>query len=52
VIEGLYRSAQLRAPVALGEYRPGSHPTPGQVIQRPAVKEPELVHATPPSGQS
>jgi hypothetical protein len=36
----------------LAESRPGSPPSPDQVIERPGVGEPELVKATPPSGKS
>ena len=52
MIEVLFQSAEKRAPVRLAEPRPGSPPSPDQVIERPGVQEPELVKATPPSGKS
>jgi len=52
VIEALFQSAEKGAPVRLAESRPGSPPSPDQVIERPGVQEPELVKATPPSGKS
>jgi glucose-fructose oxidoreductase len=52
VIEALYRSAEKGAPMRLPDLRAGSPPSPDQVIERPGVREPELVNATPPSGKS
>ena len=50
VIEALYQSAAAGTPMRLGERRPGSHPKPGQLLERPPVREQELVRAAPPSG--
>jgi predicted dehydrogenase len=50
IIEALYRSAQSGKPVSLADFEPGHRPEPGQEIQRPAVKEPQLVNVQPPSG--
>jgi predicted dehydrogenase len=52
VIEALYKSADEGASMRLAEFRPGSRPSPDQVIERPGVGEPELVKAMPPSGKS
>ena len=51
IIEALTRSAETGQPVRLPP-PPGGirHPTLAQEIQRPPVREPELVNAKPPSG--
>ena len=51
MIRALYRSAETRRPVRLGEFR-RRRPEPAQEIRRPPVRKPELVHAEPPSGDS
>jgi glucose-fructose oxidoreductase len=51
VIEALYRSAESGAPVPLSGVPPGSRPSIEQLSERPAVKEPELIKVTPPSGK-
>jgi glucose-fructose oxidoreductase len=48
IIQALYRSAEMGRPVTLKDFDPGRRPVPEQEIERPAVKEPELVHANPP----
>jgi predicted dehydrogenase len=52
IIQALYESARTRRPVRLKEFDPGRRPDPSRQIDRPAVKEPELVKASPPSGKS
>jgi glucose-fructose oxidoreductase len=52
VIQALYRSAETGRPVPLEPLQRSRRPTPEQEIRRPPVQEPELVHATPPSGKS
>jgi glucose-fructose oxidoreductase len=51
VIEALLESARTGRPVSLRDFEPGARPDPDQEIRRPAVKEPELVNVTPPSGR-
>jgi predicted dehydrogenase len=50
VIQALYESARTRRPVALRDFDPGRRPEPDQAIERPPVREPELVKAGSPSG--
>jgi predicted dehydrogenase len=51
VIEAIYRSAQTHRPVSLGRFDRQRRPTAKQEIRRPPVGQmPELVHASPPSG--
>jgi predicted dehydrogenase len=52
VIRALYRSAETRKPVRLGEFGRRRRPEPSQEIRRPPVRKPELVHAETPSGDS
>jgi glucose-fructose oxidoreductase len=52
IIQALYESARTRRPIRLEEFDPGARPEPSRQISRPAVKEPELVKASPPSGKS
>jgi glucose-fructose oxidoreductase len=49
VILALYESARRGRPVDLEDFDPGQRPEPDQEIDRPAVKEPQLVKAGPPS---
>jgi glucose-fructose oxidoreductase len=52
VIEALLRSAKLGGqPVELGEFDRERRPTSRQEIRRPAVQQPELVHARAPSNE-
>ena len=51
IIRALLRSAEIGKPVHLAHIDPAVGPTPAQEMQRPAVKEPELVHAESPSGK-
>jgi glucose-fructose oxidoreductase len=50
VIQALYTAARQRKPVTLSDFDPGRRPEPDQEETRPAVKEPQLVNAEPPSG--
>jgi glucose-fructose oxidoreductase len=50
IIQALYASARKGQPVTLPGFDPGRRPEPQQEDQRPAVKEPRLVNAEPPSG--
>ena len=51
IIEALYRSAETGQPVLLPAPPEGvRHPTLAQEIQRPPVREPELVNAKAPHG--
>ena len=49
IIEALYRSAAARQPVLLPESNAEQRPSKDQVINKPKVKEPELVHTEPPT---
>ena len=49
VIRALYRSAQSGHPEKLDEFMHKTSPGMTQEIKRPAVREPELVHASSPS---
>jgi glucose-fructose oxidoreductase len=49
IIEALYQSAKDGRPVQLNLPQKDVRPSPGQALQAPAVREPELVHAEPPS---
>lgn len=51
IIRALLRSAEIGKPVHLAHIDPAVGPTPAQEMRRPAVKEPELVHAESPSGK-
>jgi len=51
VIEALYRSARIGAPVALDLGPPPSRPDPSQAIRRPPSRKPALVHAAGPRGE-
>ena len=48
VIEALYESARSGRPVRLAQMQVPSRPEPKQLVERPAVREPELVHVAPP----
>ena len=48
IIEALYRSAQSRQPVAIPPLAGEEYPSLRQEIQKPAVREPELVNAESP----
>ena len=50
IIRALYRSAQTGHPEKLGEFTRNTRPSMAQEITRPAVREPELIHASSPSG--
>ncbi len=53
IINAIVASAQTGKPVQLGEFREQTRPTAQQVIQRPPVEEqPDLIHASDPSGKS
>jgi len=52
IIRALYQSAQTGQPVRLAAFDPGRRPTPEQQMKRPAVKKPDLVNASSPSGSS
>jgi len=49
LIRALLRSAEIAKPVHVPHTEPAAGPTPAQEMRRPAVKEPELVHADSPS---
>jgi glucose-fructose oxidoreductase len=49
IVRALYRSARLRRPVKLGPEAKARWPTNEQVIQRPPVRKPMLVHTQSPS---
>lgn len=48
IIRALYESARSAAPVRLDPVRGNARPGPAQRIDRPPVREPQLVHAKPP----
>jgi glucose-fructose oxidoreductase len=52
VIQALLESARSGKTVSLRQFDPGARPAPEQAIRRPAIDEPELVKANPPSGGS
>jgi glucose-fructose oxidoreductase len=52
IVRALYRSASIGEPVKLGDFEKSDRPGPEQEIRRPPVREPDLVHATPPSGKT
>jgi glucose-fructose oxidoreductase len=45
IVQALYESAETGKAVAIPPYRPAVQPTPRQVIRRPGIREPRLVHA-------
>jgi glucose-fructose oxidoreductase len=45
IIEAIYRSARTGKPVKLGKASKSKRPSSRQQIQRPPVREPDLVHA-------
>ena len=49
IIEALYESAKNGHPVQLNLRAKAGRPSPAQEQEAPAVREPELVHAEPPS---
>jgi glucose-fructose oxidoreductase len=49
IIEALLRSAESGRPEALDLPSSGRRPSGGQVMRRPPVRKPELVHARPPT---
>jgi predicted dehydrogenase len=51
IIEALYAAARQGKRISLSGFKPGARPDPEQEIQRPAVKEPQLVNVEPPSGE-
>jgi len=51
IIEALYRSSEQRKPIKLKLPAKGSWPTKRQVIRRPPVHKPSLVHTQSPSQQ-
>ena len=51
VIRALYESARIGKPVRMGDFDSGSRPEPADEIRQPAVRKPELVKASPPSGK-
>ena len=46
IVQALYESADTGKAVAIPPYEPGKRPDTRQMITRPGVKEPELVHAS------
>jgi predicted dehydrogenase len=52
IIQALYRSTRVGHPVKLGDFEKSDRPGPEQEIRRPPVSEPDLVHATSPSGKT
>jgi predicted dehydrogenase len=53
IIQALLESARTGKAVSLRSFAPGARPEPKQAMRRPAIpKAPDLVNATPPSGQS
>jgi predicted dehydrogenase len=49
IIEALYRSAEMGRPVTLKELATRPRPTSEQIVKRPPVKKPPLVHVQSPS---
>jgi predicted dehydrogenase len=49
IIEALYRSAEMGRPVTLKGLATRSRPASGQIVKRPPVKKPPLVHVQSPS---
>ncbi len=45
IIEAIYESAQTGKAVAIPPYRPAKQPSRDQMITRPGIRKPELVHA-------
>jgi glucose-fructose oxidoreductase len=52
IIRALYRSTRVGHPIKLGDFEKSDRPGPEQEIRRPPVSEPDLIHATSPSGKS
>lgn len=53
IIRAIYESVESRQPIELAPFDRTQRPESDQIIQRPAVKnQPDLVHATDPSGKS
>jgi predicted dehydrogenase len=52
IIRALYRSASIGELVKLGDFEKSDRPGPEQEIRRPPLREPDLVHATSPSGRN
>jgi predicted dehydrogenase len=50
VVEAIHESARGGQPVKLGNFERADRPSLQQEIQKPPVKKPDLVHASPPSG--
>lgn len=50
VIEAILESLQRQIPVAVQSLKKESRPTAAQKIRKPAVRKPEMVHVTSPSG--
>jgi predicted dehydrogenase len=50
IIEALYRSAREGRPAQVETETPNSRPSLSTEMRKPAVREPELVHATSPGG--
>lgn len=51
VIRALYHSAAIENPVQLGFFAPKPRPGLSQELSRPAVRQPEVIHAAGPSGK-
>jgi hypothetical protein len=52
IIRAAYQSAFSRKPVLLGLRQRSRRPDLKQEVTRPAVIEPDLIHAQPPSGKN
>jgi glucose-fructose oxidoreductase len=50
IIQALYKSAKSGKPVKVDPLPPAKRPSLATEIHKPAVREPDLVHATSPSG--
>jgi glucose-fructose oxidoreductase len=48
IIRAIHESVRAGRPVGLRPFQRRQRPTPGQAIERPAVKKPEVVNATAP----
>ena len=49
IVQALYESAETGKVVQIPPFEPSTRPDSRQRIERPAVKEPELVHVKSPT---
>jgi len=52
IIRALDRAIETGSPVKLGKLEKQQHPSAAQIIERPPIQKPELIHAADPAGKS